>query len=329
MCTDVHQHAQRDQAEEEEQSGVSEVTTENTAQANSVEAFNSQRDGENMTCINAEVVQTQHDDLQPEENMKGIEINCENNVAGLTVTEETTIIRNGQVTCEVKAAEEDEDEVHLGENGVDQTMSPHVNGEVDTDEARLLADKLFKLDGIQRKDVVKYLDKDNAFSHAVGEEYLKYFDFSGQTLDQALRSFLGVVVLIGESQERERVLQHFSRRYLECNPNSFSSPGCVLALTCAMMLLNTDLHGQLYNSIKAEPLQWALDEEELSSVLLEESTEVLAPLRLKDNPFLDVPLDKNAVVIKQGFLQRKIHADVDGKRSKDTENKDLRVYKQG
>uniref|UniRef100_A0A3Q4GWU5 PH and SEC7 domain-containing protein 4-like n=1 Tax=Neolamprologus brichardi TaxID=32507 RepID=A0A3Q4GWU5_NEOBR len=84
----------------------------------------------------------------------------------------------------------------------------------------------------------------NDFSRAVGEEYLKFFDFTGQTLDHSLRSFLKVVVLIGETQERERVLQHFSCRFHQCNPDSFSSSGAVLALTCALMLLNTDLHGQ-------------------------------------------------------------------------------------
>lgn len=89
------------------------------------------------------------------------------------------------------------------------------------------------------------------------------------------RSFLKVVVLIGETQERERVLQHFCNRFHECNPDSYSSPGeadmrhawrrscddsfmsniclclfwmssgAALALTCALMLLNTDLHGQV------------------------------------------------------------------------------------
>lgn len=86
------------------------------------------------------------------------------------------------------------------------------------------------------------------------------------------RSFLKVVVLIGETQERERVLQHFACRFHQCNPESFCSSGdfwyvlttdgsstrrratlalfflpsgAVLALTCALMLLNTDLHGQV------------------------------------------------------------------------------------
>lgn len=40
-----------------------------------------------------------------------------------------------------------------------------------------------------------------------------------------------------------------------------------------------------------------------------------APLRSKANPFQDVPHDKKASVVKQGFLQRKLHADIDGKRS--------------
>lgn len=39
------------------------------------------------------------------------------------------------------------------------------------------------------------------------------------------RSFLKVVILIGESQERERVLQHFASRFHQCNPDSFSSSG--------------------------------------------------------------------------------------------------------
>ncbi|XP_034458070.1 PH and SEC7 domain-containing protein 4 [Hippoglossus hippoglossus] len=229
-----------------------------------------------------------------------------------------------------------------------ETPTPHMNGgEVDREMARRLAEQLFKLDGIQPVDVVKHLDKDNDFSHAVGEEYLKFFDFTGQTLDHALRSFLKVVVLIGESQERERVLQHFACRFHQCNPEAFSSSGAVLALTCALMLLNTDLHGQhvgksmsssqfvsnldgmnegenfskdllksLHNSIKSEPLEWAVDEDELqNSVLLEEDVGDDAQLRSKANPFQVVAHDKNALVVKEGFLLRKLHADIDGKRT--------------
>jgi len=39
------------------------------------------------------------------------------------------------------------------------------------------------------------------------------------------RSFLKELALMGETQERERVLAHFSQRYYECNPHAISSEG--------------------------------------------------------------------------------------------------------
>ncbi|KAL4646540.1 PH and SEC7 domain-containing protein 1-like isoform X1 [Arapaima gigas] len=234
------------------------------------------------------------------------------------------------------------------EEDLKESNTPQANGGVvDREEARRLAERLYRLDNVRHTDVVKHMDKDNDFSRAVGEEYLKFFDFAGQSLDQSLRSFLKVVVLIGETQERERVLEHFSHRFHQCNPDSFSSQGAVLTLTCALMLLNTDLHGQnvgkamnvssfvsnldgmnegknfckdmlknLYNSIKNEHLEWAIDEEELkSSMVLPGEEKADVPPRSKSNPFQDVPHDKRATVFKQGFLTRKTHADIDGKRT--------------
>ncbi|XP_056180278.1 PH and SEC7 domain-containing protein 3 isoform X5 [Falco biarmicus] len=109
--------------------------------------------------------------------------------------------------------------------------------------ARRLAKRLYHLDRFKRSDVAKHLGKNNEFSKLVAEEYLKFFDFTGMTLDYSLRSFFKAFSLIGETQERERVLIHFSSRYYQCNPNTISSQDGVHCLTCAMMLLNTDLHG--------------------------------------------------------------------------------------
>jgi hypothetical protein len=74
-------------------------------------------------------------------------------------------------------------------------------------------------------DNVSFKCSSNDFSRAVAEEYLKYFDFESDTLDLALRKFLKQFSLTGETQERERVLVHFSKRYLDCNPGSFNSQG--------------------------------------------------------------------------------------------------------
>ncbi|XP_013931355.1 PREDICTED: PH and SEC7 domain-containing protein 4-like [Thamnophis sirtalis] len=110
--------------------------------------------------------------------------------------------------------------------------------------AHRLAARLYHLDGFRKSQVAAFLRKNNTFSQMVAEAYLSFFRFSEQTLDQALRSFLKSFVLTGETQERERILMHFSQRYHCCNPEASLSPDAVHTLTCAMMLLNTDLHGQ-------------------------------------------------------------------------------------
>ncbi|XP_068609147.1 PH and SEC7 domain-containing protein 4 [Brachionichthys hirsutus] len=113
------------------------------------------------------------------------------------------------------------------------------------------------------------------------------------------------------------------------------------------MLLNTDLHGQnvgktmssskfvsnldgmndgenfnrellrtLHSSIKSEPLEWAVDEEELKKgMLVGEDGDDEVSLHSKANPFLDITQDSMAPLVKEGFLQRKLHADIDGKRT--------------
>jgi PH/SEC7 domain-containing protein len=81
--------------------------------------------------------------------------------------------------------------------------------------------------------------RSNEFSRAVADEYLKYFQLENMTLDEALRMFLKQFALSGETQERERVLVHFSKRYLDCNPGTvINSQDAVHTLTCAIMLVS-------------------------------------------------------------------------------------------
>ncbi|XP_068815781.1 PH and SEC7 domain-containing protein 2 isoform X2 [Struthio camelus] len=223
----------------------------------------------------------------------------------------------------------------------------------DSEAAKRLAKRLYNLEGFKRCDVARQLGKNNEFSKLVAEEYLSFFDFTGLTLDKALRTFLKAFPLMGETQERERVLIHFSRRYCQCNPEERTSEDGIHTLTCALMLLNTDLHGHnigkkmscqqfitnldglndgkdfskdllktLYNSIKNEKLEWAIDEDELRKSLSElvddkfgSSAKKVTRIVDSSNPFLDIPQALNAVTYKHGVLTRKTHADMDGKRT--------------
>uniref|UniRef100_A0A452UKK9 Pleckstrin and Sec7 domain containing 2 n=1 Tax=Ursus maritimus TaxID=29073 RepID=A0A452UKK9_URSMA len=179
--------------------------------------------------------------------------------------------------------------------------------------------------------------------------FLKVFSF----LELPSRTFLKAFPLMGETQERERVLTHFSRRYCPCNPEDSTSEDGIHTLTCALMLLNTDLHGHnigkkmscqqfianldqlndgqdfakdllktLYNSIKNEKLEWAIDEDELRKSLSElvddkfgTGTKKVTRILDGGNPFLDVPQALSATTYKHGVLTRKTHADMDGKRT--------------
>ncbi|XP_041121977.1 PH and SEC7 domain-containing protein 2-like isoform X2 [Polyodon spathula] len=239
---------------------------------------------------------------------------------------------------------------HL-EQGSTDTLA---NGcKADTDAARRLAKRLYHLQGFKRCDVARHLGKNNEFSKLVAEEYVGFFDFTGLSLDRALRMFLKAFPLMGETQERERVLIHFSQRYCQCNAEGVTSEDGVHTLTCALMLLNTDLHGHnigkkmscqqfitnldslnegndfpkdllkiLYNSIKNEKLEWAMDEEELGKSLSElvddksdSGVKKVTRIVYSSNPFLHIPLASNAATYKHGVLTRKSHADMDGKRT--------------
>ncbi|XP_048208343.1 PH and SEC7 domain-containing protein 4 [Perognathus longimembris pacificus] len=217
------------------------------------------------------------------------------------------------------------------------------NGVRNDPEARSLASRLYRLEGFRKSQVAAYLRKNNDFSRAVAEEYLSFFHFGGQSLDQALRGFLQALVLSGETQERERILYQFSRRFHRCNPGAFPSVDSIHTLTCAIMLLNTDLHGQnigksmncqefitnlkglqdgsnfpkellkaLYWSIRTEKLEWTVDEEDTARP---EKAQPAPPASKMTNPFLQLARDPTVPTYKQGFLARKMHQDADGKKT--------------
>ncbi|EFO25761.2 hypothetical protein LOAG_02722 [Loa loa] len=178
-------------------------------------------------------------------------------------------------------------------NSPSKTSVPDYDrSEFDTEAPVRLAKRLFVLDGFKREDVAAHLSKTNEFGISVAEEYCALFNFSGIRLDAALRDFLSRFCLTGETQERTRISEHFAKRYYECNPTLFRSADQVHALTCALLLLNSDLHGPnvgrrmssrdfvdnlgytehvfdcsllktLYVAIKEQPIKWVGDDDQI------------------------------------------------------------------
>jgi len=65
----------------------------------------------------------------------------------------------------------------------------------------------------------------NSFSQLVGEEFLKFFDFSGDALDVALRRFVRHLTPTSEPQDCDQMLSHFAHRYHCCNNSQYKSAG--------------------------------------------------------------------------------------------------------
>ncbi|KAI1993187.1 hypothetical protein LOZ53_002233 [Ophidiomyces ophidiicola] len=73
--------------------------------------------------------------------------------------------------------------------------------------------------------------------------YMDLFDWSDMTILAALRSLCSKMALKGETQQVDRVLDAFSARWCECNPNhGFKATDVVHTICYSLLLLNTDLH---------------------------------------------------------------------------------------
>lgn len=73
--------------------------------------------------------------------------------------------------------------------------------------------------------------------------YMGYFDFTGLRLDNAFRRLCAKLYLKGETQQVDRILEEFSRRFWDCNPTRlYGSASVVHAVVYSILLLNTDLH---------------------------------------------------------------------------------------
>ncbi|KAI1318895.1 hypothetical protein EDD11_005529 [Mortierella claussenii] len=96
---------------------------------------------------------------------------------------------------------------------------------------------------LRRDEISIYLGQAKPFNRMVLNYYMDHFDFSGKRLDAAFRQLCQKLVLKGETQEVDRVLEAFAQRFVDCNPRSiFGSKDVVHAITYSILLLNTDLH---------------------------------------------------------------------------------------
>ena len=113
-----------------------------------------------------------------------------------------------------------------------------------------LAKFLYRNDSLDKVEVGDLLSgtTDRFMRHEQYDElrrcYISLLDFTGLTLDQALRTFLSDsgFRLPGEAQKIDRLLSAFSDAYVKDNPNSVRDADAAYTLTFALVMLNTDAH---------------------------------------------------------------------------------------
>ncbi|KAL4995692.1 hypothetical protein BDV10DRAFT_126381 [Aspergillus recurvatus] len=75
------------------------------------------------------------------------------------------------------------------------------------------------------------------------EAYMALFDWSNMNILAALRGLCLRLLLKGETQQVDRVLDAFSKRWCQCNPHhAFKAADVVHTICYSLLLLNTDLH---------------------------------------------------------------------------------------
>ena len=116
--------------------------------------------------------------------------------------------------------------------------------EIDNSEAAMAkAIQIFDHKDDDHEHVCAWLGEYGDEREIVRNAFMSLFDWSNQNILYALRGLCARIALKGESQQVDRVLDAFARRWCDCNPdNGFKSTDVVHTICYSVLLLNTDLH---------------------------------------------------------------------------------------
>ncbi|QSZ31200.1 hypothetical protein DSL72_000763 [Monilinia vaccinii-corymbosi] len=114
-----------------------------------------------------------------------------------------------------------------------------------TEEDQLRAQKIYdgNEDFIQKEKATAWMGDEGADRARTLKAYMRLFDFANLNILASMRVLCSRLVLRGESQQVDRILDAFSKRWCESNPNhGFKSTDVVHTICYSVLLLNTDLH---------------------------------------------------------------------------------------
>ena len=101
---------------------------------------------------------------------------------------------------------------------------------------------------LNKRRIGEFISGAHLFNQEVCRILLNLYDFSGLTLDGAVRKLVKLFRLPGEAQQIDRVLEIFGSTYYNQNPGVFLSAVTIYMLSFSIIMLNTDLHNRSLSS---------------------------------------------------------------------------------
>ncbi|KAF2966113.1 hypothetical protein GQX73_g7460 [Xylaria multiplex] len=139
-------------------------------------------------------------------------------------------IDSSQASPRVPSGPLDEPEVTVGEPTEDDRQK--AQGIFDGDE-----------DFIQKEKAAAWMGEEGPVRQRTLRAYMDLYDFENESVLTALRQVCSRLVFRAETQQVDRILIAFSKRWCHCNPNhGFKTSDVVHTMCYSIMLLNTDLH---------------------------------------------------------------------------------------
>ncbi|KAK0714369.1 hypothetical protein B0T21DRAFT_296968 [Apiosordaria backusii] len=114
-----------------------------------------------------------------------------------------------------------------------------------TEDDRQKAQKIYdgNEDFIQKDRAAAYMGEEGPVRQRVLRAYMDLFDFGNQSIVNGLRLVCNRLLLRAETQQVDRILVAFTKRWCDCNPNhGFKIPDVIHTICYSIILLNTDLH---------------------------------------------------------------------------------------
>ncbi|KAI0475643.1 hypothetical protein GGR56DRAFT_524100 [Xylariaceae sp. FL0804] len=114
-----------------------------------------------------------------------------------------------------------------------------------TEDDRQKAQRIFdgNEDFIQKEKAASWMGEEGPVRQRTLIAYMDLYDFANQSVLSALRQICSRLVFRAETQQVDRILVAFSRRWVDCNPNyGFKTTDVIHTMCYSIMLLNTDLH---------------------------------------------------------------------------------------